>query len=377
METPVRISITKHFATLQDPRVLRTQRHPFVSIIILAVCGVICGADTWVDIEDFSNTKLSGFQTWLDLPNGIPSHDTFGRVFAVINPHQFQERFLSWVQELIAFTKGQVVALDGKTLRRSHNQSDGKAAIHMVSAWAAANRVVLGQLKVDEKSNEITAIPELLGLLDIRGCTVTIDAMGCQTAIANQIRAQGADYVLALKENQENLYREVIATFAMGKKDMFASVSHSSYETTEKGHGRIENRRYVIITEKSILAYLNPDGAWKDLCGIGMVESERTIKEKMTTDVRYYLLSSTKGAMSFANAVRSHWGIENQLHWVLDIAFREDESRIRKGNGDQNFALLRHIALNLIRQEPSKGSVHTKRLRAGWDDSYLLTHLTQ
>ena len=376
MDTSAHISITKHFADLEDPRVLRTQRHSLLSIIVLAVCAVICGADTWVDIEEFGKTKLTWFQTWLYLPNGIPSHDTFGRVFALINPSQFQQHFLSWVQELIVFTKGQIIALDGKTLRRSHDQSAGKDAIHIISAWATTNRVVLGQLKTDAKSNEITAIPELLSLLDIADCTITIDAIGAQTAITKQIISQKADYVIALKENQKTLYEGVKEAFTEAGKNTRWTVQYDTYETMEKGHGRIETRKYSVITDTAYLKYLNPDGVWARLSGIGMVEAERIVNGKATKEMRYYLLSSTKGAKVFADAVRRHWGIENQLHWVLDIAFREDESRIRKGGADQNFAVLRHIALNLIRQETGKGSVKTKRLKAGWDESYLLKVLT-
>lgn len=371
----VRLSITEHFIDLEDPRLLRKQRHKLIDIVVLAICAVICHADTWVDIEEFGKTRITFFRKFLELPNGIPSHDTFGRVFSVLDAKVFQNHFLSWVRSLIVFTHGQVISLDGKTLRRSHKKEVGKDAIHIVSAWASANRVVLGQVKVSEKSNEITAIPELLKLLALEGCTVTIDAMGCQTAIAEQIRKQGADYVLALKENQDNLYKEVIATFAMGKKENFSSLEHTQYETVEKGHGRIETRRYATITDASVLSYLNPDRSWKDLSAIGMVESERTIGETTTQETRYYLLSSTKGAAVFAQGVRSHWGIENQLHWVLDIAFREDESRIRNGDADANFAVLRHIALNLIRQDKSKGSVRTKRLKAGWDENFMLQML--
>ncbi len=357
-----RISITQHFINLEDPRLLRKQQHKLIDIIVIAICAVICGADTWVDVAEFGKTRIVWFRTILELSNGIPSHDTFGRVFAVLDAQSFQQSFLSWVQSLIRFTKGQIISIDGKTLRRSHDKGIGKEAIHMVSAWAGANHVVLGQLKVNAKSNEITAIPQLLKLLDIAGCTVTIDAMGCQKEIAKQIRKKKAEYVLALKENQENLYKEVIQTFIMGKKESFSSLAHSYYETLEKGHGRIELRKHYVITEPSILVYLDPKHEWKNLSGIAMVESERTIADKTTKESRYYILSSAKGAASFSHAVRSHWGIENRLHWVLDIAFREDESRVRKGNADANFAVLRHIALNLIRQNKSKGSVHTKSL---------------
>lgn len=367
--------LRERFSALGDPRVERTKLHQLLDIITIAICAVICGADDWVEIEEFGNEKRAFFDKFLVLPNGIPSHDTFGRVFARINPEQFQACFLEWVQELVSASGEQlkgVVAIDGKTLCGSRDASSGKGAIQMVSAWARSNNMVLGQVKVDDKSNEITAIPVLLKLFDLSGCIVTIDAMGCQRDIAKVITQAGADYVLSLKANQGTMHQDVITMVQEGWATQFKDIAHHTEQTTEKGHGRIERRRYWVIDDEQYLAYLNSEGRWANLKSIGVVQSEREVGEVTSSETRYYLCSV--GSVSeFMEAARGHWSIENGLHWVLDIAFREDHNRTRTDHSAHNLAILRHIALNLLKAEKSaKVGVKVKRLKCGWNEDYLL-----
>ncbi len=355
-------SISDFFSDLTEPRE-SNKRHKLIDVITIALCAVICGADTWEEIEEFGHAKAEWFETFLELPHDIPAHDTFARIFASMDPKEFQQAFLRWVEAIQAATKG-IIAIDGKTLRRSYD----KSPIHMVSAWALENRMVLGQIKTGEKSNEITAIPELLTLLELEGCIVTIDAMGCQKTIAGKIIDKGADYVLGLKGNQGTLHEEVEFFFQDCLASDFLDIAHDYHETIDGDHGRIETRRYWAACAD----WLPEREEWKNLSTIMMAQRECYQNGQTTMEFRYYITSIESNAKKIAEAVRGHWGIENSLHWVLDIAFREDECRIRKDHAPANFATLRHMALNLLRKENSKRrSIKTKRLRAGWDMNYL------
>ena len=368
-----RVSLLEHFSVIQDPRIDRRKEHKLIDIITIAILAVICGADAWTSVEEFGKAKYDWLSSFLELPNGIPSHDTFGRVFALLSAKAFQECFQRWVNDISELTQNQIIAIDGKTVRRSYDSGSGKKAIHIVSAWATANRIILGQVKTEEKSNEITAIPELLKLLELKGGIVTIDAMGCQKRIAALIREKNADYVLALKGNQSTLHEKTKAFFEAAEKTNFEKVEHDYYETSEKGHGRFEIRRYWLT---STVECLSDADKWKDLKTIGMVESTRAIDDQISSEIRYYISSLKQDAKKVATAVREHWGIENSVHWVLDVAFQEDLCRIRKDNGPENFSLLRRFALNLLRQDKStKLGINSKRLRAGWDQGYLLSLL--
>lgn len=374
---PVGSAVLAHFSVLDDPRIERTKKHSLNDILVISICGFICGIDNWVELELFGQSKEAWFRTFLDLPNGIPSHDTFGRVFAALDPESFSRCFMSWMKAVAETTEGEVVAIDGKTLRRSFDRAGKKAAIHMVSAWATGNGVVLGQVKTDEKSNEITAVPKLLELLRLEGCIVTLDAMGCQREVAQQVVDKGAHYVISLKGNQGKLHEEVARLFTEARDESFETLPHAYAETLEKDHGRIEKRRYWLTSRLDSVRRVED---WACLCSVGMVEAQRTIDGKTSTEVRYFI-SSLPGddAKPFATAVRRHWEIENSLHWVLDVAFREDENRVRKDNAPENMAMLRHVALNLLKADKSKkAGVQARRKLAGWDADYLtrLLHLS-
>ena len=334
----------------------------------IAICAILAGANDWNAIEAFGNTKKDWFERFLDLENGIPSHDTFSRLFSMLLPKAFQDFFFGWVKDIAGLVEG-VIAIDGKTVRRSHDGILGKKAIHMVSAWAVENRLVLGQVKTEEKSNEITAIPELLKVLDIKGCIVTIDAMGCQKSIVKKIIDGGGDYLLALKGNQGTLLDQVEEAFEQADNCGYEGYDFDYHKTEEKSRNRLETRRYWMLN----IADTNVDTrAWLALTTIGMAESQRTIEGETSMEYRYYISSIENNAELFANSSRAHWGIENSLHWQLDMSFREDESRIRKGHSTENFVVMRHVALNLLKNDKStKLGVKNKRLKAGWDEGYL------
>jgi predicted transposase YbfD/YdcC len=372
----MKTTISEHFACLPDPRVERTKLHPLINILSIALCAVLSGADDWVAMEAYGKAKQSFLSTFLDLRNGIPSHDTFQRVFALLDPEHFQRCFLAWVRSIEQLTAGEVVAIDGKRLCGSQEQGRGKGAISLVSAWASANRLVLGQRQVAEKSNEITAIPELLELLSIKGCTITIDAMGCQREIAETIIKKEADYVLALKGNQPELHRAVGEYFDALLDPKQHLTNFAYLRTVDADHGRIETRQHWVTDDIAWLPAVTGKPRWPGLRSIGMIRTQRRTGEQVATCVRYYLSSLPADAKPFAHAARAHWLIENQLHWSLDVSFREDDNRTRTDNAPQNLAVLRHIALNLLQQERStKNSLKVKRLKAAWDNDYLLTLL--
>jgi predicted transposase YbfD/YdcC len=370
------LPLSEHFADLKDPRVQRCRLYPLIEILTISLCAIICGAEGWEDMAEWGLSK----QTWLkenlglELAQGIPTDDTFRRVLSRLDPAAFGVCFLSWTQAIQVRTRGEVIAIDGKTLRHTFDLATGQKAIHMVSAWADHNRLVLGQVKVEDKSNEITAIPALLRLLDIHGCIVTIDAMGTQRAIAAQIIAQGGDYVLALKGNQESVHTDVRLFFEYALDKNWEEIAHHYREQINKDHGRLEIRRCWQVDLSSL------EGRWSDviekwsgLASIIRIESVRQIGSHRSVEVRYYLGSIWGNAGKALETIRCHWGIENSVHWVLDVTMKEDANRIRKDHAPQNLATLRHMALNLCRREKScKRGVKGKMHKAAWDEAYLL-----
>ena len=366
---PVRdpAAFQEHFKDLNDPRVERTRKHPLINIVFIAVCGVLSGANSFAAIEEFGLDRRTWFARFLDLTNGVPSDDTFARVLARLDPGAFERCLLSWIRAVQEVTENRLIAIDGKTLRGSYDRRDGKAAIHMVSAWASENKLSLGQVVVDEKSNEITAIPELLRLLDVSGALVTIDAMGCQKEIADLIREGKGDYVLAVKQNQPTLYEQVEEAVGAGLEQDASDLDE--HQTVEVGHGRQETRTYVVFPAPETV---DPDGAWRDLSAVGMAITESTDAQgRCRLEVRYYILSALLSAARFAGAVRGHWSIENNLHWQLDVSFREDQCRVRTDNAPANLSVIRRFALGLLKRETScRRGIETKRLKCAASDAY-------
>jgi predicted transposase YbfD/YdcC len=371
------ISLIISFQDLPDPRVEGRCDHKLIDIIVITVCAVIAGAESWVDVANFGEAKQEWLGKFLELPAGIPSHDTFGRFFAVLDAEAFQTAFMRWVEGVFRVSKGQVIAIDGKTVRRSHDRSIGKGAIHLVNAWATRNGIALGQWKTDAKSNEITAIPPLLRQLNVAGCIVTVDAMGAQTKIAQTIRDEKAEYVLRVKDNQGHLHQDIQDWFAHADNARFAGLQPSYAETVNKGHGRIEIRRCWAINDPLAFEYIRNYEEWVDLQTIVRVQRERRLPDKIEVDTAYYISSLEADAEQLLMATRYHWAVENSLHWVLDVIFREDDARIRIGHAAHNMAILRQLALNILKKSRSKDSIRTKRYKSTLDTAYLEKLLDQ
>lgn len=366
-------TIQEHFAIVEEPRVEYLVEHNLSEMIVIAICAVICGANDWVAIADWGQAKKDWLKQYLPLANGTPSHDCYRRLFLRLNPEQFQKGFMSWIQAVFKLTEGQLIAVDGKEMNGSKSKTLGRRAIDMVSAWATENRLVLGQQKVDEKSNEITAIPQLLQLLNLEGCLVTIDAIGCQTEIARQIVEQGGDYLLAVKANQGHLHEDITFLFACAQRTEFKGIDSDYAQTVSQGHGRIEKRECWIIDDPKQLDFIRNRQEWVKLQTIVMIRTQRQEGTKTTDQDRYFISSLQADASHLLTAKRAHWGVENHLHWTLDVAFREDDHQLGLGHGPANFALLRHMALSLLKQEKTaKCGIANKRLKAAWNDAYLL-----
>ena len=359
--------IAEHFAPLEDPRIAKKTLHLLVDIVLLTICAVVSGGDGWEAIEDFGRDKLEWLRRFAPFRHGVPSHDGVANVIARLSPKGFQACLLSWTRAIAQVTDGEVIAVDGKTARGSRDRRRGRLPLHMISAWACVNRLVLGQEATEEKSNEMTAIPKLLELLELRGCLVTIDAMGCQTAIAAQIVHQGGDYVLGLKGNPGALHEAVEDFWTVAQAAGCAQVAHRFLEEVDKDHGRLEVRRYWISED---LCTLPDTDRWTGLRSTGMVERVCLVGNTTTTERRYFINSIPAVATRFAQAVRGHWGVENRLHWRLDVVFGEDASRIRKGHAPAIMTSLRHLCMNLFEQEGSKLSLAKKRRKAAWNDDF-------
>lgn len=378
MEAQATGGLLRFFEDLPDPRG-RNRLHKLTDMLVIAILAVICGADGWEDVALFGRAKQKWFRTFLELPRGIPSHDTFGRVFARLNPEAFEACFVAWIASLAETTAGRLIAIDGKAIRRSFEHAWDKSGMtHLVSAFVGSNQMVFGQCKVEDKSNEIVAIPKLLELIDVKGATVTIDAMGCQKQIAGQIVQQGGQYVLAVKDNQAKLHEKVQAVMGEARQENLAGWSGDFHEQTEGGHGRIETRKVWCLNDVQWLGAVGQD--WPGLRSVAMVEATRQVTGvAATTECRYYISSlDGRDARAMGASIRGHWGIENRLHWLLDMTFQEDQSRIRKGHGAENYSRLRRIALNLLRREQTvKASIRGKRKLGGWDHDFLLHLITE
>jgi predicted transposase YbfD/YdcC len=364
-------SVLKHFQQIQDPRVDRTKHHGLVEIISIALFAVLSGADTFVAIETYGKAKQAWLEGFLELPYGIPSHDTFARVFAALDPKEFHDGFLAWVSTITEKLGIEVIHIDGKTSRGSYDRDNNLKALHTVSAWSSEHGLVLAQQKVNDKSNEITAVPLLLKLLNLKGAVITLDAMGTQIEIVQQIKQAGGEYVLALKGNQGNLSKEVSDWFIQNQSQGFQNVEYSYTESKETSHHRLETRQVWAVNVNQ-LPQLHRQEQWIGLTSVIMVKSTRELWNKTTTAIRFYISSLEADAVAHNRMIRSHWSIENSLHWVLDVTFNEDASRVRTGNGSENLGLLRRLSINLLKREPSKQSLNMKRYKAGLDNEFLL-----
>jgi predicted transposase YbfD/YdcC len=369
-------SLEECFGDMPDPRVAGRCDHMLVEILLIAVCAVMCGAESWSEVEEFGNAKEAWLKQYLTLAAGIPSHDTFSRIFRLLNAAEFQRRFRQWVERHFQVPAGQIIAVDGKTVRGSRDTFHGQDAIHLVSAWASESGLLLGQRKVDAKSNEITAVPELLKLLFIKGCVITVDALNCQKEIAQTIIEQQADYVFALKSNHPQLHRDVVDWFGWAQARDFRDVPHSFHQTVNKGHGRVEIRRCWAIHDPLALESMGYYEGWAGLRCVVMVQRERRLAAVRQTETVYYLSSLPADAERLLAATRAHWSVENTFHWTLDVVLAEDASRVRLDEAPENLAVIRHIALNLLKRHPLKLSLKRKQFRAALDDSFLLELLT-